>query len=57
MSHSQFPDDLLRADPRLLEKELSSSSEEGAVSLNVTEMANEDTYKIKVVEKNILLFQ
>ena len=56
---SQFPDDLLRANPDLLQKELSSSKEEGAVSqkkelsssreeegavsLNVTEMANEDS--------------
>ena len=52
---SQFPDDLLRADPGLLEKELSSSSEEGAVSLNVTEMANEDTYKIKVGKRHFII--
>ena len=53
---SQFPDDLLRADPRLLEKELSSSrEEEGAVSLNVTEMANEDSYKIKVGKRQFII--
>jgi hypothetical protein len=52
---SQFPDDLLRADPSLLEKEISSSSEEGAVSLNATEMTSENTYTINVGKKKFII--
>ena len=53
---SQFPDDLLRANPGLLQKELSSSrEEEGAVSLNVTEMANEDSDKITVGKRQFII--